>query len=263
MIVEFSFLSQFGSGVTAATLFVVMVVAFWLGFKVARRDRNKNSGFNFGPVEGSLLGLLALLLAFTFSIAAARFDERRKVLIEEAEYIGTAILRADLYDEAERAAFRADFKEYVEARIAFFSDGMVEERVEERTKVSNDISGRIWERAARLAQNRDNLIPSNQMVPALNEMIDVVTTRNALRQATVPDSIMWMLFALCIISSFIVGLSREQKEKSWIVNVVFAMMISGAIFLIVDLDRPVRGLITLDAENQHMIELRKIFESGP
>jgi len=257
---EFSFLSSFNSLGLAITMFIVMLVTYWIGSRTSARFKGYFAE-GFGPVEGSLLGLLALLLAFTFSMSAARYDARRHVLIEEVNNIGTAILRADLYEPSERAAFRADFKEYVEARIGFHDAGFDEEKVTQNLKLSTDISERLWARAARLGQNPANLIASNQMIPALNDMIDIVTTRNAIRHATVPDSIIWVLFILCAVSSFMIGINRtETKSSMMAVNTVFGLMISACIFLIIDLDRPRHGLITLEGFNQNFIELRSLFD---
>jgi hypothetical protein len=256
----FSFLSSFGSLSLATTMFFVMLASYWIGSRTSARFK----GYfveGFGPVEGSLLGLLALLLAFTFSMSAARYDARRNVLIEEANNIGTAILRADLYEPSERAIFRTEFKDYVEARIASHETGFDEEKVVKNLNLSSSISMRIWEHAARLGHDPANLISSNQMIPALNNMIDIVSTRNSLRHATVPDSIIWVLFILCAVSSFMIGINRkESKSSMMVVNAVFALMISSCIFLIIDLDRPSHGLITLDAFNQNFIELRSLFD---
>jgi membrane protease YdiL (CAAX protease family) len=258
---SFSSLSQFSSVGTALILFLLMIAFYWAGFKLSLRHKKKEPSEGFGPVEGPLLGLLALFLAFTFSMAASRYDTRRQVLIEEANVIGTAILRADLYPDTERKLFRADFKDYLEARIAFYETGFDEGKIKATTGQSGNISAKLWTRAALLAQNRDNLISSNQMIPALNAMIDIVTTRNAARFATVPDSIVWLLFVLCLVSSFVVGYSRKETESSWVVIIVFALMVSAAVFITLDLDRPSQGLITLEEANKNIIELRSLFEN--
>ena len=242
-------------------MFLVMLGAGYLGSRVSVRFKNYFAD-GLGPVEGSLLGLLALLLAFTFSMSAARYENRRLVLIQEANNIGTAILRADLYEPSERLAFREDFKEYVETRIHFHEAGFDEQKIAENLNRSEAISTRIWARAARLSQDPKNLISSNQMIPALNDMIDVLTTRNATRHATVPDSIIWVLFILCAVGSFMIGINRnESKSSMMVVNVVFALMISSCIFLIIDLDRPTRGLITLEGMNQNLVDLRELFDT--
>ena len=254
---QFSYLSHFSSISIALVLFGLMVIVHWLGAWLSAHPRSKRLVDRFGPIEGSLLGLLALLLAFTFSMSASRFDARRQVLVDEANAIGTAILRADLYPDQDRQLFRADFREYVEARIGFHDAGFDEERVNATTSQSERISSTIWQRTAKIAQNRDSLIPSNNMVPAVNRMIDLVTTRNTMRQATVPDSILWTLFLLCLVSSFIVGVSiKKDVEMSWPVSLIFAFMISACVFLIIDLDRPSHGVITLDEASKAFIDLR-------
>lgn len=258
---QFSFLTQVGSAATAFILFLAMIAVYWAGFKLSLSQKNKNASDGFGPVEGALLGLLALLLAFTFSMSASRYDARREALIEEANIIGTAILRADLYDNTERRSFRIDFRDYLEARISFYETGLDQEKIDAATQRSADISSKIWKRAALLAQDPNNLISSQQMIPALNNMIDIVTTRNAARRATVPDSILWMLFVMCLVSSFIVGYSRKEIASSWVVVIVFSLMISASIFLILDLDRPSQGLITLEATNKNIVDLRSLFEN--
>lgn len=256
---EFSFLSQFGSLAIAIALFFVMEAMYWIGARVSHRFKNYFIE-GFGPVEGSLLGLLALLLAFTFSMSAARYDARRQILIEEVNYISTATLRADLYEPSERAGFRSDLKEYVEARIESYDAGFDDEKIAENLSRSAAISSRIWQRAARLGRNPANFISSNQMIPALNNVIDVVTTRNAIRYATVPDSILWVLFALCGVSSLMIGINRKESKSSMpVVNMIFALMISACIFLIIDLDRPRHGLITLEGVNQNLVDLRNLF----
>ncbi len=258
---QFSFLSQFSSVGMAFVLFLSMIVVCWGASRLASRGEDKETSGKFGPVEGSLLGLLAFLLAFTFSMSASRYDARRHVLVEEANDISTAILRADLYPETERTAFRTDFKDYVETRIDFYEAGFDQEKVNANLERSAIISAKIWDRAALLARDRDNLIPSYHMIPALNNMIDIVTTRNAARHATIPDSILWMLFVLCLVGSFLVGYNHRDIASSRVVVVVFALMISASIFLILDLDRPSHGLITLEETNKNIVDLRTMFEN--
>ena len=257
---EFSFLSSFSSVTLAIIMFIVMLATYHVGYRVSTRFQTYFVN-GLGPIEGSLLGLLALLLAFTFSMAVSRYDTRRRVLLEEVNYIGTALLRADLYEPVERAGFRADFKEYIDVRSAFLDTGFDEERVAENLNQTAAVSKRIWDRAARLGRDPANLIASNQMIPALNNMIDVVTSRTVKRQATVPDAIIWVLFGLCALSSFTIGVDRrESKASMMVVNAVFALMISACIFLIIDLDRPRSGLITLEGMNGLFADLRNSFD---
>ena len=234
-----------------------MAVVYFASARAAEKRQSKES--HFGPVEGAVTGLLALLLAFTFSLSASRYDARRQVIVQEANAIGTATLRSDLYPQSERTAFRADFQEYVEARIAFYAAGTDSEKVRAAHALSMMISSRLWERAAEYAQNRDSIIPSNNMVPALNAMIDIVATRNVAGLATVPDSILWVLFALCVLCSSMLGFSQGKKLPWW-TAMIFIVTCSASVLLILDFDRPRRGSITLDTANSSIIALRELFK---
>jgi hypothetical protein len=96
------------------------------------------------------------------------------------------------------------------------------------------------------------------MTPALNAMIDITTTRRAAGEETIPDSIMYFLFFLCLCTSFLVGYDNKGKSD-WIVLSGFSIILSIIILLIVDLDRPRSGFINMDTPNQKIIELREMF----
>jgi hypothetical protein len=98
------------------------------------------------------------------------------------------------------------------------------------------------------------------MAPALNEMGDIVVIRDAVKNATVPASILWVLFLLSICSSFLVGYGAKGKNQNPIAGFILAAMISISIYLIMDLDKPRRGLITTEGANQKIVELKSLFD---
>ena len=203
-----SFLHQLDATYICAILFLLLIVAFQLGYLL--RIRNIKRGVlsaekNLGALEGALLGLLALLLSFTFGMSGARHDKRISVIIQEANDISTAILRADLYPDSIRNAFRKDFKDYVENRIAFFEVGVDIQKVEAVLKETEKLQSRLWSRAADLGRNRENMHQTAQMIPALNAMIDVTTTRTAANIDKVPNVVIYLLLIICITSAFMVG----------------------------------------------------------
>jgi hypothetical protein len=243
-------------------LFMLMLVFNALGFKFRQHHLKKgviNEALNLGTIEGSLLGLIALFLAFTFNMAANRYDERRKVIVEEANDIGTAILRADLYPEPTRSKLRVDFKHYVEARIAYYQAGIDADKIETATKNTNFYSDRLWKQVTESAQKPENVLRSQMMVPAMNTMIDVVTTRAAIKDATVPESIIWLLFTLILSSAFVIGYCNAPHRMNRLLVIIFSIMIALTVFLILDLDRPSRGLINVEQSEQAIVALRKLF----
>src|SRR5688572_16027095 len=99
--------------------------------------------------------------------------------------------------------------------------------------------------AAAYARNNTTITIASQLIPALNDMIDITATRRAAGQATVPDSIMYFLFILCFCSAFLLGYDTKAKID-WIVVVGFAIMLSSTVFNIIDLDRPRSGSIDMN-----------------
>lgn len=258
---DLSLLQSTPTIVIALTMFVLIIAFYISGYRLRTRTlkRSKNNTVeDLGAVNGTLLGLTGLLIAFTFSMSNSRFDTRRALVIEEANAIGTVILRTDVYPDSMRQVLRSYLKEYVEARIAFYQAGIDWERTVAEYKRANAISSKIWSATANYARRDDITTRTSELIPALNAMIDITTTRRAAGEATIPDSIMYFLFSLCLCSAFLLGYDRKN-EFDWIVVIGFALMMSITLFTIIDLDRPRRGLITVDNANEKIIELRQMF----
>jgi hypothetical protein len=253
-------LFQIEAWVIALVLFILMIIATLIGKKIGNKIRlNNKSEKNLTETSG-LIGLLFFLLAFTFGMSGSRYDSRRTIIVEEANDIGTALLRSDLYPDTERTLFRKDFKEYVEARIQYYEVGPDVKGILKADSLSQAISARLWKRASDLSKNPANLAATQQMIPALNTMIDVTTSRLAGERAKVPESILIMLFLLALITAFYSGYSEGRKGKiDWLVQTGFCLLVSLVILFTYDLDRPRRGFVNLDGPNQTIIELRKNF----
>ena len=192
-----------------------------------------------------MLGLLALLLSFTFGMSSSRHDRRVNIIIEEANAIGTAILRSDLYPDSIRNEFRKDFEAYLETRITFFSAKADLPAVVKSLQDGQNLQTSLWERASSLGRDKENLHRTAQMIPALNAMFDIATTRTAATLDKVPEIIFYLLFLICITASLMVGYAGGVKPD-WTMVLSFSLMISMTVYLIVDLDRPRRGAITMD-----------------
>lgn len=245
-------------------VFVLMLTFFKLGhwffrWRKVRQEELEHSGI--GAVVGSLLGLLALMLAFTFSLSSNHYDRRIQVINQEANNIGTAILRADLYPDSVRKAFRKDFRLYLDTRIEFFEAGIDVKRARATLDSSAILQNRLWERAAYYGRKPEYLVQTNMMVPALNAMIDIVSTRNAALLTKVPDIIFYILFALCITAAFSLGYSIGHKVD-WPIKLGFAIMTTVTLYLAMDLDRERRGVINVKFINKQMVDLRSMFTEG-
>jgi hypothetical protein len=242
-------------------IFFLILLFNWFGFKFKKWHLEKYPGRvpeDLGAVEGSMLGAMALLLGFTFSIATSKFETRRQITVNEANEIGTAILRCDMYPDSVRNPLRADFKEYIETRIAYYAVGDDEEKIKHELIKAGEISDRIWKRVAIQAQNPNNLAITTQMIPAVNDMIDIVTTRDASRISRVPRLVLFVLLGLVLISSFVLGSDYNGKKRNKILIFSYALAMTLTLDLITELDRPREGLINLNAVEQKMIGLREL-----
>src|SRR5580765_6738307 len=143
----------------------------WLGFKFKNRHIRKFPGtehVGIGPTEGSLLGLTALLLSFTFGMSASKFETRRQFIVSEANEIGTTILRCDLYPDSIRNLLRKDLKNYLETRIDYFRAKDDDTRIENSLIRADSISKIVWNTVATLSHDSKNMVASQQMVPSVN-----------------------------------------------------------------------------------------------
>lgn len=254
-----SFLYNTDALIICSILFVLMIGMVYLGFYI--RTRTITTAEGLGPVEASLFGLLALLLAFTFGEANSRYNTRRNIIITEANNIGTAILRADMYGDSERLAFRKDFAAYAEARINHYDAKREPAKVAVAKEQAAKYAGLLWKRAAGLSKDPANLAASNQMIPALNAMIDISTEREAAFSATVPESILILLFVISLCCSFFIGYGVVQdKNLNQLAVTGFIFLSVLVIYVIMDLDRPSRGIINLDTNQQYMKGLREMLK---
>jgi len=259
---ELSLLQSTPTLLIAIALFILLIVFYILGYRMHLRKISRSKDHtvdDLGAINGMLLGLLALLLAFSFSMSNSRYDTRKELVIEEANNIGTVILRTDVYPDSMRQLLRSQLKDYVEARIAFYQAGMDAEKIVETYLKGSAISSKIWSTVAAYAKTDNITTKTSELIPALNAMIDITTTRRAAGESTIPDSIMYFLFILCLCSAFLLGYDVKHKVD-WIVMIGFSIMLSATVFTIIDLDRPRSGLIDMDKPNKKIIELREMFK---
>lgn len=260
--IQMTFLQGTPTVVLALILCVLLIVFYIIGHRVRAFQVRRNPAFgtsDLATINGMLLGLLGLLLAFTFSMSNSRYDTRRALIIEEANNIGTVVLRADVYPDSMRTILRQSLREYVEARIAFYQVGMNMQQVYRNYFRADSVGQAIWKTVANYARVDNITTRTSEMIPALNAMIDITTTRRAAGEATIPDSIMYFLFSLCLGSAFLLGYDHKGP-MNWVIVLGFAVMLSSVVFTIIDMDRPRSGLINLDVPNQRIVDLRGMFK---
>jgi len=240
-------------------LFAGMLLMLKLGQRLGQRSLGEESDAvrsRLTGVEAAIFGLMGLMIAFTFSGAAARYELRRSLIVEEANAIGTAYLRLDLLPAASQPALREKFRQYAEARIAVYRVLPDIGASNARTTVAMTLQNEIWTEA--LAALKE--APSQAtivLVPALNQMIDVTTTRASAAHTHTPILIFAILLILGLVCSllagYVLGYTKTRNVRLHIV--AFAVIVTLTIYVIFDLDYPRFGLIQLDFADQALIDL--------
>src|SRR5215831_3018266 len=213
-------------------LFLGMLLFFEIGRRASLRRLREDSGAageGVGTVDGAVFALLGLLLAFTFSGAAARFDTRRQLIVEEADAIGTAYLRLDVLPAEAQPGLRDLFRRYVDTRIAVYLALPDLSLARAHLAKAAAFQGEIWKAA--VAGSMAAPAPAAVLLlPALNAMIDTTTTRTMATQTHPPPVIFLMLIALALASALLAGYgSARSPSRSWVHAVAFAAVMTVSI----------------------------------
>jgi len=241
-------------------LFAGMLVSLEIGRRVgvARLARDPD-GLTKGAsaAEGTVFALLGLLLAFTFSGAASRFEDRRWFINEEANAIGTAYLRLDLLPAEAQPPLRDLFRRYVNLRASVYQNAKSLEDVASGLVEGTALQNEIWKQAmAAMRLPGASTQATMLLTPALNEMIDITATRAMATQNHPPHIIFILLAALSLVGALLVGYGTStNKDRAWFHHVTFALVISMAIYVIVDLEYPRLGLIKIDGADQALLDV--------
>jgi len=242
----------------AVCLAAGMLVLFEVGRRLGRRRRARDpegAREGFAPIDGAIFGLLGLLIAFTFSGAASRFDTRRELIVEEANDIGTAYLRLDLLPAAAQPPLRDLFRRYTDSRLETYRKlpdlAAAEAELARSVALQND----IWAQAVTACRQAEPPV-SMLLLPALNTMIDITTTRT-MAAYTHPPMVVWAMLALLALASALLagdGMAAG-KTRSWLYMLAFVVSIAITTYVILDLEYPRIGLVRVDPLEEVLADL--------
>lgn len=244
----------------AGLLLAGMLAALESGRRLGLRRLAKHpdgAKAGLGAVEGAVFGLLGLVVAFTFSGAASRFDSRRQLIAQEANAIGTAYLRLDFLAADDQRPLQVAFRGYLDARLAQTQAEPGSTAAASAEREALRLQGVIWEQAVAAVPRAP--LPSAPMlvVPPINEMIDLTTTRSMAARLHPPGVVYLMLFVLAFAGALMAGFgTAENRVRSWLHELGFAAIFAVTVFVIIDLEYPRRGLIRIHAADQVLLDLR-------
>jgi hypothetical protein len=237
-------------------MLVGMFLCLEVGRRLGARQRGRGEEPGASAIDGAVFALFGLIVAFTFSGASSRFDDRRGQIVVECNAIGTAWLRLDLLPSDAQAALRPLFREYLQARIATHRALPDLDLARAELDRSNRLQGEIWARAVPAAVATGNPATQQLVVSSLNDAFDTATTRLATARYHVPWVIVGLLFGLAFAAALVVGYSSAPADRrQWLRPVLFTLAIAATIYVTLDLEFPRLGLIRLHDADQPMIEL--------
>jgi len=242
-------------------IFSLIILFIWLGYAFNKIRTTKYPEVlkqTPGAIEGSVVGIMSLLLGFTFSFVVSRYEVRRQLIVDEMVSVNSAIIRCDLFPDSTRQLLRADFKQFLEARRDYFDKGGDEIRVTEELKKSKAIANRIWERVMVDSYNPGDKLRFQQMIPALSNMLNSIIVRDESRKTGVPPLILWTLLVLVLITAFFLGGNLFGKKKFKVLIFGYALILALTLNLIIELNTPRTGLITLHSTQQKMNDLLEL-----
>ncbi|WP_320837644.1 hypothetical protein [Zhongshania sp.] len=261
------FLYNYDSLLITGILFLLIVLLNEVGFRIGRFVQHSTDSevkTLTGSIQGSILGLLALLLGFTFSMSMQRFDGRSEALIAEANAIGTASLRVQLLPVQFQDEANALLARYVDMRIAIGKGDL--SHALERKKYNQTIAAlqsELWALAVAATNADPRPVTSGAFVNSLNEMIDSQGKRNALQQMRVPEVVLLLLFTVFIASGGMLGYSSGLSGKRVVApTLMVSFLIAMIVFIIIDLDRPKRGLIMVDQSSLLALQNAPVTQLG-
>jgi hypothetical protein len=227
---------------------------YWLG-RHARRRLDGDAMSHTMNWQAAVLALGALLIGFSFSMATQRFEDRKRILVGEANAIGTAYLRTQVVDNPTGDEIRALMRQYVDERIALY-DVTEPSRVEAVEQASAELQQQIWSRVMVVARAYQRPVMTGLLVTTVNEMIDIADERRAVRENPVPYTAFVVLVLVTGVAMASIGYTCGVTGKKLLFGmVVMPLLVAAVIVLVYDLANVSSGLVR--PNNRALVHLKQ------
>jgi hypothetical protein len=268
---SFTFLFGSPGWLVGVLLLLGCVAASELGYRLGGREVKRGGDApkatslpkrdHLGAVQAVVAALLGLLLAFSVSMAVGRFEDRKAAVVDESNCIGTAYLRVSLLPEPQRTEVESLFKEYTDVRLELARpDWFLSDTSGLRDKAA-ELQRQIWAIGVEVAQFDQRAVTTGLFVSSVNEMIDSAGRRDAGLKNHVPEPVVYVIIVVALACLGIVGYSSGLTGgRSLTATLIIAAVVAMVVFIILDFDRPYRGLITVS--QQSLIDLRNSMDLG-
>jgi hypothetical protein len=219
-----------------------------LGFRYGRAQQVSETERDIvNTLRTSTLGLVALLLGFSFAMTSSRFNERSRLVNDEANALGTAYLRAGLVAEPARDEIRDALRRYTDLRIESFDKGLDQQEFARLVDSMHASLAELWAGVTHAASGNPQTTLASAIVPAANDVIDFSATREWVRTFHMPPSVVWLLAMSIILCGAMTGHALGQSgHRHVLLSLGLNLLILVVAFVVLDFDRPRRGLIRVD-----------------
>lgn len=245
----------------ALGLFLSMLLFLEVGRRLGVRrlvERGSPDSAGVGVVDGAVYGLLALLIGFTFSGAADRFDQRRQLIAEEKNAAETAWLRVSIMPPDLQPPIRAHFRQYMDAIIAYYAEHPSRQADLHESPAMGQARADLWDATVPACRRPQEQNSCQLFLPALNEMFDAVDMERMARRIHPPFIIFVMLGVAALATALFAGYGMASGRKRNVVYMIgIAATVSTAAYVIAELEYPRVGLIRVNAMDQVLVDLRE------
>jgi hypothetical protein len=230
-------------------LFGFVIGTTVVGHLVGRALRSRSDSFRepLGVLQGALLGVVGLILAFGLALAVGRYESRRAAVVAEANAIGTTYLRAQTLAEPLRTRSLERLVSYTDTSIRLAH--AIPDSAAARAAVADgqELQRELWGLAGQALAGTPTASAPRLYVETLNEMIDMQTVRTSALNNRVPPAVLWLEVAAAAVALGLLAVYLAVLGRGVLTALLAASLVSVLLLVIFDLDRPKRGLITVPA----------------
>ncbi|NOK36652.1 hypothetical protein [Corallococcus exercitus] len=241
----------------ATGVMALLFLSLEFGYRLSHRRPGLD---DVSALQASVLGLVALLLAFSFSMAADRYTLRRDLVVKEANAIGTFYLRSGFLPEPTRGELKTRLRRYVDVRLNAYVDAKDPERFTQWLRESDALQAQLWALLDAVAPGTPTAVLT-LTTQALNDVLDVSAERLEASRNIIPNSIFVLLLIGMLGSAMLLGFRPDTRNRGGLPWVIFVVILTAVMFTLVDLDVPLRG--RMHSDQRPLYELQQQIRAQP
>jgi ABC-type dipeptide/oligopeptide/nickel transport system permease component len=240
--------------ITLVLLMLSVEIGYWIGLR-AKVEMTQAMKTQISTIQTAILTIFTFLLGFTFAMALSRFDNRKQMVVKESNAIGTAVLRSKLLPENQRMKMNKIFKEYVNVEFSITSRANIPKTEKKALNLeAKRLQALMWDEAFEATESNPLSVPAGLFATSINQLIDIKTERDIAISNHVPEIVLLSLLLFAALAIGILGYGNGlAATHARYPAIILCIVITLSFTLIIDLDRPNRGLTKVSQES--MVDL--------